>query len=414
MPGPARRIPVNKPAPTSQPAFHGYRVLDFTQVVAGPFAAQLLGASGADVIKVEGHGGDQLRRIFKTTSQHESESSGAFAAVNRGKQSIALNLKDPKGRDAALRIAAQCDVFVENFRPGVIKRLGLDYETVRQLRPDVIYCSISGFGQSGPLAPQSAYDGGIQAASGMMSTTGHPETGPVRAGYLPVDTPTGLLAAFAIASALLRRERTGLGQYLDVAMLDAALLLQMPAVSMYLQDGTINGLRGNTSPARSPLANTFKASDGFLAVSVVTPVHGKAALTCLGLPETLWDDYLNHPPGSPRVRQIDGQIHQAFETRTVTAWESELRSKGLSVEPVNQVPGGVELARRQGRPVLGGQLSASADSHISYGGAYAADNDGPRFAGTTPEIGEHGELILRQFGFTDQEIAEILGGTMAD
>ena len=210
-------------------AFNGIRIIDFTQVLAGPFATQQLALLGADVIKIEEREtGDQTRGLMNDSTPGMSPS---FLSCNLGKRSLTLNLKSAHAHDILARLVASADVVVENFRAGVMENLGLGYEALRAIRKDLIYCSISGYGQTGPKAGVPAYDGAIQADSGMMGITGFPDTGPTRTGYMPVDMATALNAAFAISTALYRRLATGEGQRLDVAMMDTAIVLQTSQIS---------------------------------------------------------------------------------------------------------------------------------------------------------------------------------------
>src|SRR5690606_34176038 len=204
-------------------AFSGIRVIDFSQVLAGPFGAEQLALLGADVIKVEQpKGGDQSRTMMSDEAHARLGLSPMFLSMNSGKRSITLDLKHAAAKEIVHRLVRNADVVIENFKAGTMDRMGFGYEALKALNPKLIYCSVSGFGQTGPFAGAAAYDGAIQAASGMMSVTGHEETGPTRAGFTVVDLSTGLTAAFAIAAALFRRQVTGEGQHLDVAMLGVA------------------------------------------------------------------------------------------------------------------------------------------------------------------------------------------------
>ena len=204
-------------------AFEGIRILDFTQVLAGPFAVMQMALLGADVIKVEQpQTGDQTRGLMN--AGEDLQMSPSFMGMNLNKRSLTLNLKDENAAEVIKKLLPTVDVIVENFKAGTMQRLGLDYESLRALKPDLIYCSITGYGQNGPKAGDAAYDGAIQASSGMMSQNGHPETGPTRTGYMPVDMSTALNSAFAISAALYRKATTGEGQHIDVAMLDLSLI----------------------------------------------------------------------------------------------------------------------------------------------------------------------------------------------
>ena len=209
---------------TSDLAFSDVRILDFSQVLAGPFAVMQLALLGADVIKVEQPViGDSTRGLM---SEGQDESmSPAFMGMNLNKKSLTLDLKKPEAINIISRLIPDIDVVVENFKGGTMRRMGLDYDALRKINPDLIYCSVTGYGQTGAKAADDAYDGAIQASSGMMSQNGHPETGPTRTGYMPVDMSTALNTAFAISAALYRKVRTGKGQYIDVAMMDTAIIM---------------------------------------------------------------------------------------------------------------------------------------------------------------------------------------------
>jgi len=206
--------------------FSGVRVLDFTQVLAGPYATNHLALLGADVIKIEQpNGGDQSREMLAVPGPlQENRLSPMFIAMNTGKRSLTLDLKNPEARDIVNRLVERADVLIQNFKAGTMERMGYGPEVLQKVNPRLIYCSISGFGQSGPKSKQAAYDPAIQAASGMMSITGHPDTGPVKTGFWATDMATGVTAAFAIAGALFERHTTGKGRSLDVSMLDVGRL----------------------------------------------------------------------------------------------------------------------------------------------------------------------------------------------
>ena len=388
-------------------AFDGIRILDFSQVVSGPYAVQLLANQGAEVIKVEPARGDQLRKIFKTSSQRPDADSAAYELVNRGKRSVSIDLKNPAGRDAILKIAAGCDVFLENFRPGAMARLGLDYDAVKRARPDIVYCSISGYGQTGPLAGEPAYDGTIQAISGMMSNNGHPETGPTRAGFLPVDVPAAFLAAYAIAAALFRRAQTGRGQYIDLAMIDAAILMQLSVFSRVFTDSSGGGLIGNRSTAAVLTADAFPCSDGYIAVSAVTRAQGRIVLELAGLDPNLWDEFDPENPDSPRSQEVADIVYAAFRKRPMKEWEARLRAAGQSASCVLDAKAVAELDQMAHRAVFQDDPAENPAAPRTIGGAFVASEDGPAIAGRASAIGADTEAVLADFGFSGAEVAAL-------
>src|SRR5205809_269958 len=245
----------------------GTRVLDLTNVLAGPFCCYQLAQLGAEVIKVEVPGSGDLASQLGADPELNRRGMGAsFLAQNAGKRSITLNLKAPKGRAAFARLVGTADVVVENFRPGVMERLGLGHAALKAIKNDIIYCAISGFGQDGPLKFNPAYDQIIQGLCGVMSVTGDAQSAPLRVGYPVADTMGGMTAAFAIAAALVRRERTGEGEFIDVSMLEASLVAMGWAVSNWLIAGVRPEPMGNENMTASP-SGTFRTGKGLLNIA---------------------------------------------------------------------------------------------------------------------------------------------------
>src|SRR5262245_12746065 len=240
----------------------GARILDLTNVLAGPFCCYQLAQLGADVIKVEVPGsGDLARQLGADPDLNRARMGASFLAQNAGKRSITGNLKSAKGREVFSRLVASADVVVENFRPGVMDRLGLGHAALKQIKHDIIYCAISGFGQDGPLKFNPAYDQIIQGLSGVMSVTGDKQSAPLRVGYPVADTMGGITAAFAIAAALFRRERSGEGEFIDVSMLESTLVAMGWAVSNWLIAGVRPQPMGNENMTASP-SGAFRSGQG--------------------------------------------------------------------------------------------------------------------------------------------------------
>lgn len=328
----------------------GIRIADFSHVMAGPYATHLLRLLGAEVIKIEAPRQGDAMRNYGADRRYDGMAP-AFIAVNAGKKSIALDLKDPDQKEIARRIVAQCDVLVENFRPGVMARLGLDYAAARRLRSDIVYCSVSGYGQTGPLRDWPAIDNIVQATSGMMSLGGDPGDPPMRVGFPVVDTLTGQTAAFAILSALLQRERTGKGDYIDVAMFDASLAFMASAVVPYLVTGKALERTGNTGYSGQPTSALFPARDGRLISLGVVQQHQFVVLAKLLERE----DWLGDPRfADPDLRRANGAAMQDELTRELAArdaadWEKLMSAAGIPCGMVREVSEAADLAAEAGR-----------------------------------------------------------------
>ena len=249
--------------PKNVGALEGIKVIDFSQILAGPFCTSQLADMGAEVIKVEKPGiGDDTRGYGPPFINGES---AAFLTLNRNKKSIVLNLKDGRGLDLARKLISESDVVVQNFRPGTMEKLGLGYEEVKTFNPSLIYCSISGFGNSGPSSQKAGFDIVAQGMSGIMSFTGFPDLPPAKVGVPIADLNTGLFSAFAIVSAYVNRLKTGEGQHIDSALLDSALAYTIYQSADYFAEGSISRPLGSAHPMLAPY-QAFKTSDGYINV----------------------------------------------------------------------------------------------------------------------------------------------------
>lgn len=390
-------------------AFSNIRILDFTQVLAGPFAAQQLSLLGAEVIKVEQPGdGDQVRRLICGDELRALGLSPSYLMCNVNKRGIVLDLKAPEAKEIVTRLIRESDVVMENFKAGQMDRLGFGYEFAKSIRPDIIYCSISGYGQQGPKAGVPAYDGAIQAASGMMNVNGHPETGPTRAAFFPVDMSTGLTAALAISGALYRRKETGEGQRLDVAMLDSALTLQASRVVCHTVEGEEATLDGNESVTRMPTANVYPTTDGHLQIAAVQESQVKALFDTIGIGALLDDPrYADRDGRIEHGEFLKGQITAALATDSAKNWAAKLQAAKVPIAKINRyadVVADEQMAHRDiftdvdGPPSLGGSQKLVI-------AAYMADVDGPAVRHPAPDHGQHTDEVLGEIGYTDAEIA---------
>lgn len=264
----------------------GIKVLDLSRVLAGPYCTMLLADMGAEVIKVERPKYGDDTRAFAPFQKGES---GYFMFLNRGKKSVEMNLKDPADREDFFRLLKEADVLVENFRPGVMKKLGLDYESLKEINEGLVYCSISGFGQYGPLKERPAYDIVAQAMGGIASITGYPDTPPTRTGASLGDMSAALYAAYGIMVALFHRERTGIGQQVDVAMVDSVFALLEHNVMRYTTEGIVPERVGNRHPISAPF-DFYQSKDGYVVIAIANDSLFERLCHLMGKPDLIRDE----------------------------------------------------------------------------------------------------------------------------
>ena len=382
-------------------AFEGLKVIDFTQLLAGPFATQQLAALGAEVIKIEQPGIGDLTR-----GGNRPRPSPMFTTANLGKKSLTLNLKSAAAKDIVRRLAASADAVVENFRPGVMARLGLDHDQLRQIKPDLVYCSISGYGQTGPKSPLPAFDGAIQAASGMMAVSGFPESGPVRAGYFAVDMATALHAAFALAAALYRKRLTGEGQRIDVAMMDTAMLMLAPQMTGYLMTGKAPERLGNLSPTLQPTANVFPTADGRIQIAALKEKQAQALFRVVGL-EARYAEFADPRTRLKRSAEVHELLCAALSRQGTADWLNALIEEGVPVSEVRElaeVAGDAQFEQRNAFAEIPSPGPAGSGAKAVFSG-HRAPVDGPALKRGAPGLGEHSDEILTGLGYATHEIA---------
>ena len=382
------------------PPLHGIRVVDLSRVLAGPYCTMMLADLGADVVKVERPGGGDETRAWGPP--YAGNEAAYFLSVNRSKRSVADDLKHPHGRALALDLCARADVVLENFRPGAAERLGLDGASVRGRNPEVVYCSITGFGRHG-ARDRPGYDFVVQAESGLMAVTGEPDGPPTKAGVALVDVVTGLHAAVAIVAALRRREATGEGEQIEVSLLDSAFSALVNVAQNALVTGEEPGRFGNAHPSIAPY-QPFRAADGWIAVAAAN--DGLFARLCdvIERPELVADE--RFATNAARVRnraELLPLLEEAFAARSAGDWSSALDAAGV---PAGKIRGVLEALR----------ADAPATVRVTHPAAGELDLVAPPFtlasaslrdATAPPLLGQHTREVLGELGLDPAVVAAL-------
>jgi crotonobetainyl-CoA:carnitine CoA-transferase CaiB-like acyl-CoA transferase len=382
--------------------FEGIKVIDITHVLAGPFAAYQLGLLGADVIKVEERADpDQSRSSGPDRTLNRRQMGTAFLTQASNKRSITLDLKTERGREILKKLVATADVMVENYRPGAFRALGLGYDAMRKLNPRLIYCSMTAFGQDGPRATHTAYDHVIQSTSGIMAVTGTREVSPLKIGAPAIDYATGTTGAFALAAALFQRERTGKGQYIDMAMLDVALILQASHLTGYLRTGTDPKPPGNDHHYASN--SCYQTKDGLLMLGASNRRQHERIFEALGRPEL--GDKDNEDREDNRAEEA-AILRDMLLTRSAAEWEEFFQARHVPasrVRPMAQALEDPQLAHRgvlhraAGAPGIDGEFAVPM-------AAFKFAHGGPSIETSPPELGAHNDEVLRDLGYSAKDI----------
>jgi crotonobetainyl-CoA:carnitine CoA-transferase CaiB-like acyl-CoA transferase len=391
---------------TARP-FEGVRILDFTQVLAGPYASYRLALLGAEVIKIERRGGEDMRRTPLSREWAERNMASAFIAVNGNKKSLTLDLQNPAAQEIVRKLAANADVVMENFRGGVMDRLGLGYKALSAVNPRLIYCAISGFGQTGPYSNQAGYDGKIQAMSGIMAITGHEETGPTRAGFAVCDILSGATGAFALASALYQRTHTGIGQFIDVSMLEASLAFLTTQVADYTVAGHRQLQAGNQAVSRKVTANLFRAKDSYLLLAVNDEKQYRALMTGIGRADALEDprfpDWFARKEHEADLRAI---IEEALAAENSKVWETRLNQAGAPCASIWKIEEIIDHPQIQARNVLQTVESPWGPMRL-MGSGFQMAHGGGRLDTLAPAAGADTDAVLADIGYTAADIAAL-------
>jgi len=386
----------------------GLRILDLTNVLAGPFCCYQLAVLGAEVIKVEMPKTGDLARQLGADAELNARGMGAsFLAQNAGKRSITLDLKQPAGRDAFLKLVATADALVENFRPGVMDRLGLGYAALRETRPGLVYGAISGFGQDGPLRDNPAYDQIIQGLSGVMSVTGDAETAPLRVGYPVADTMGGITAAFVVTAALLRRARSGEGEYIDVSMLESTLVAMGWAVSNWLIAGVEPLPMGNENMTAAP-SGTFRTGHGLLNIAANRQEQFATLCRLLDREELVRDPRFAGREERKRHRfELKEELERALARDRAGAWAALLNAHGVPAGEVLSVPEVLEHDQVRGRGLVRrfDHVPGLDRSIAVVRGGYRLASGDPAPASPPPGLGADTDALLDELGYTPDEVA---------
>ena len=387
--------------------FEGIRVLDLTHVLAGPFCTFQLATLGADVIKIEPpHEPDICRYEGAVSDLHDRHLGTHFLAQNAGKRAITLNLKTEQGRDILKILARDADVLVENYTGGALQRLGLGYNELSALNPRLIYCSMTGFGHTGPKRSDPAYDVIIQAYSGVMAHNGTPETTPVRVGPAMVDYGTGAQAAFAIAAAIHQRHLTGKGQRIDVAMLDAALLLMSASTTATLTTGNAPRPHGNFDPKHAGY-RTYDTADGMIMLGALSPKQMSRLFAAIGQQDRAGEVLTQPHHDIIAVYDEDvGMIAAAMATRPADEWESILNAARVPAARVRRIEEALasdQVGPRSSIQDFGKPVCKGGPSKLPVA-AYAYAHDGPALDRPPPEPGQHNDEIYTSLGYSAAEI----------
>lgn len=386
-------------------ALDGLRVLDVSQVMAGPFCCLLFGDMGAEVIKIEKPtGGDDSRRFGPPFLNGES---AAFMAMNRNKRSLALDLKQSEGQKIMRQLAARADVLVENYRPGTLEALGLGYADLSREHPELIYCSISGYGQTGPDRERGGFDLIAQGVTGLMSITGHPGQPPVKIGVPLADLNAGMYAAYGVLCAYIHRLRTGRGQWVDTSLLEGGLAYTVWESAIYFATGMIPPPMGSAHRLAAPY-QAFRTADGYITIGAANQANWEKLCGVLERADLLTDArFRDNPSRTQNAAELAANLETIFVTRPTAEWLSVLEETGMPVGPVNDMAAAYAHPQVLARDMVVEIDHPTAGQVKNIGVPVKLSETPGRIRRPAPILGQHTDEVLSEFGFTAEDIAAL-------
>jgi crotonobetainyl-CoA:carnitine CoA-transferase CaiB-like acyl-CoA transferase len=389
----------------------GVKVLELAQIMAGPTCGMLLADLGADVIKVERvPGGDDTRTMSRPSVAGES---AAFMAMNRNKRGIALNLKLPAAQEALKRMAVRADVLTENYRKGALERLGLGYEALKALNPALIYCSISGYGRTGPYAEKGGFDLIAQGMSGLMSITGEPGGAPVKSGSPICDINAGILAALGIVSAYVHRLKTGRGQLVDTSLYEAGIQQTYWQSAIYFATGAVPGPSGSAHILSAPY-QAFRAADGWLTIGGANQANWERLARVLGAPEWLEDErFRTNADRMKNLADLTPLINEKLKPRPVREWIAALEPVGVPCGPINSIADMAADPQTAAREMVVELDHPRAGATRALGLPIKLSASPGKVTRAAPVLGQHTREVLAEFGFSSGEIEALVGSGAA-
>jgi crotonobetainyl-CoA:carnitine CoA-transferase CaiB-like acyl-CoA transferase len=387
----------------------GVRVIDMSHVIAGPLASLYLAQLGAEVIKIEPPHSGEVMRASKLAAE-QGDTPAGFVALNAGKRSFAADIRTPEGAELVRSLARTADVFIENFRPGVVAKYGLDHAAIEAVKPDIVYCSISGYGQEGEWSRRGAYDHVVQALTGMMMMSGDSaDAPPQKVGFPVIDVAVGMLGALSIVAALHRRSREGTGQYIDASMVQASMMLMYPNASTFLTHRVEPQRVGNRGYTGSPTADTYRCADGWLATAANTPSQFRKLTAVLGLEALCEDgeaidlDAFNAPGGgfviARKLAYLQQCFRDAFAARSAAQMEERLNAVGVPAARVRKLGEFLDEVDQGGAIDLAGQRYTQGDTTVrtpGLGFRYRFDGEGNGIG--APTLGRDNPALLAELG----------------